>query len=459
MGIEVKLPELSDGIESADILDVLVAAGDDVGKDQAIIEIETDKATAEIPSPEAGKIAQIHVQAGQTVKVGATLVTLEVAASAAAAPPSQPAPEAAPRQRPRQRPLRHRHHRSQLPTHRRPHRRQSAEQTPSPAPQPALSPKSAPQPATVASRSIHAGPLAAGPAVRRFAREVGVDLSTMQGSGEGGRITREDVLEMVRRANRAVTTGDAAAISQADVPGAPSMDDWGPISIEAAPRIRRTIAQKMHESWSTVPRVTNFDDADVSELEKIRQSSKDDYAAKGLKLTSMPFLIKAVSMALRNHPIINAEYDMAQGNIIYKRYVSVGVAIDTPRGLVVPALRNTDQQSISEITHSLAATVASVRDNKFSVDDLRGSTFTVSNLGAIGGTYSTPIVNLPELAILLVGRSRKLPVVVDDQVVPRLMMPLSLSYDHRLIDGAAAARFLNDVIEFLEEPGRLLLAP
>lgn len=281
----------------------------------------------------------------------------------------------------------------------------------------------------------------------------------MQGSGEGGRITREDVLEMVRRANRAVTTGDAAAISQADVPGAPSMDDWGPISIEAAPRIRRTIAQKMHESWSTVPRVTNFDDADVSELEKIRQSSKDDYAAKGLKLTSMPFLIKAVSMALRNHPIINAEYDMAQGNIIYKRYVSVGVAIDTPRGLVVPALRNTDQQSISEIMHSLAATVASVRDNKFSVDDLRGSTFTVSNLGAIGGTYSTPIVNLPELAILLVGRSRKLPVVVDDQVVPRLMMPLSLSYDHRLIDGAAAARFLNDVIEFLEEPGRLLLAP
>jgi pyruvate/2-oxoglutarate dehydrogenase complex dihydrolipoamide acyltransferase (E2) component len=205
--------------------------------------------------------------------------------------------------------------------------------------------------------------------------------------------------------------------------------------------------------------VTNFDDADVSELEKIRQSSKDDYAAKGLKLTSMPFLIKAVSMALRNHPIINAEYDMAQGHIIYKRYVSVGVAIDTPRGLVVPALRNTDQQSISEITHSLAAKVASVRDNKFSVDDLRGSTFTVSNLGAIGGTYSTPIVNLPELAILLVGRSRKLPVVVDDQVVPRLMMPLSLSYDHRLIDGAAASRFLNDVIEFLEEPGRLLLAP
>jgi pyruvate dehydrogenase E2 component (dihydrolipoamide acetyltransferase) len=451
MGIEVKLPELSDGVETADVLDVLVAVGDDVGKDQAIIEIETDKATAEIPSPEAGKITQVHVKPGQTVTVGTILVTLDATVAAppkvASAQPTKPiTPTPA-------LPIA-----ESLPSSSAPTSPASQASTSHPTPPAAPSPTAMRQPPPVTSRSS-SPPLAAGPAVRRFAREVGVDLSTVQGTGETGRITRDDVLEMVRRANRAVHSGEGAAISETDVPGDPSLDPWGPVSIESAPRIRRIIAKRMHESWSNVPRVTNFDDADVTDLEKIRQASKDDYEAKGLKLTSMPFLIKAVSMALRNHPVINAEYDMAEAKIIYKRYVSVGVAIDTPRGLVVPALRNTDQQSISEITHGLAAIVTKVRDGKFGVDDLRGSTFTISNLGAIGGTYSTPIVNLPELAILLVGRTRKLPVVIDDQIVARLMMPLSLSYDHRLVDGAAAARFLNDVISFLEEPGRLLLAP
>ena len=226
------------------------------------------------------------------------------------------------------------------------------------------------------------------------------------------------------------------------------------------PKIRRTIAARMHESWQRSPRVTNFDDADVTELERIRQTSKADYLAQGIKLTSMSFLIKAVAMALKSHPLLNASIDMERGQIIYKDYIHIGIAVDTERGLVVPALRNADQMTIPDIARGLTEIAEAARNNTFSVEDLRGTTFSISNLGAIGGTYSTPIINVPEVAILLVGRSRKMPVVTeDDQIAVRLMMPLSLSYDHRLVDGAAAARFLNDVIGYLEAPSRLLLAP
>jgi pyruvate/2-oxoglutarate dehydrogenase complex dihydrolipoamide acyltransferase (E2) component len=205
--------------------------------------------------------------------------------------------------------------------------------------------------------------------------------------------------------------------------------------------------------------VTNFDDADVTQLEQIRQSSKADYAAEGVKLTTMPFLIKSVAMALKAHPTINASIDLDAGQIIYKDYVNIGIAIDTERGLVVPNLRNADKMGIPDIARALGDMASGVRDGNFAVDDLRGGTFTISNLGAIGGTFSTPIINTPETAILLVGRSRKMPVVVEnDEVAVRLMMPLSLSYDHRLIDGGAAARFLNEVIGYLEAPSRLLLA-
>ena len=241
--------------------------------------------------------------------------------------------------------------------------------------------------------------------------------------------------------------------------GSTESDAWGPVRIEKMPKIRRTIAAKMHESWTTVPRVTNFDDADVTDLEQIRQSSKADYAAKGIKLTSMPFLIKSVAMALKDHPTINAALDMEADKVIYKEYIHVGIAVDTDRGLVVPALRNADQLSIPDIARNVASMAEKVRTGEFSLDDLRGGTFTISNLGAIGGIYSTPIINIPEVAILLVGRARKMPVVVKDEVKIRLMMPLSLSYDHRLVDGGAAARFLNEVISYLEAPSRLLLAP
>lgn len=292
--------------------------------------------------------------------------------------------------------------------------------------------------------------------MRRFAREIGVDISQVKGTGPGGRIQREDILEIVKSGSRPPMGSLTKSAAPAEVAG--ESDGFGPVTVEKMSRIRKTIANKMHESWTTAPRVTNFDDADVTDLEDFRRSSKDDYAAQGIKLTSMPFVIKAVAMALKQNPSINASVDMEQGLIVYKKYVNIGIAVDTDRGLVVPSLRNADQLSIPAIARQLQTIATNARDNNFAIEDLRGSTFTISNLGAIGGTYSTPIINVPESAILLLGRTRKLPVVIGDEIKPRLMMPLSLSYDHRLIDGAMAARFLNDIIGYLKAPSRLLLA-
>ena len=285
--------------------------------------------------------------------------------------------------------------------------------------------------------------------MRRLAREVGIDLNAVAGTGDGGRITRDDIMTVVR--------GNGGRVSSSGS-GTGQSDGFGPVRIEKMPKIRQTIARKMHESWETCPRVTNFDDADVTDLEALRQNNKVDYAERGIKLTTMPFLIKAVAMALKAHPVINASIDLDAGQIIYKEYVNVGIAVDTDRGLVVPSIRDADKMAIPDIAKSLGDLATKVRSGDFGVDDLRGGTFTISNLGAIGGTYSTPIINTPETAILLAGRSRKMPVVVGDEIMIRLMMPLSISYDHRLIDGGAAARFLNDVIAFLESPNKLLLA-
>jgi len=270
------------------------------------------------------------------------------------------------------------------------------------------------------------------------------------GTGAGGRITRDDLLAVVR--------SDTRAASKSAAPGS-TRDAWGVVRIERLSKVRRTIAEKMRASWSQVARVTNFDDADVTELEQIRQASKGDYAKIGIKLTTLPFALKAVAMALKAHPTINASIDIENDQLILKEYVHLGIAVDTDRGLIVPVLRDADALSISEIARGVGALSERVRGGEFSVEDLRGGTFTVSNLGAVGGTYSTPIVNVPEVAILLLGKSRQMPVVRHDAIVRRLMMPLSLSYDHRLVDGAAAARFLNDVIGYLENPSRLLLVP
>jgi len=462
MPIEIKLPNLGDGIDTGDVLELLVKEGDIVAKDQGIIELETGKATLQVPSSAAGKVSKVHVKAGQTIPPGALLLTLEATDTEAKGARGQEPGARRPAQAAAKQTLADKGPSTQysVPSTD-PSPRSAAPPQSKPAPEPPPAHESAPVPPNPKSASSEprtpnpepsTAPTAAGPAVRRFAREVGVDLSRVTGSGPAGRITRDDVLAVVRQASQS-----AAATAKPST--ATARDAWGPIRPEKMTKIRKMIAAKMHESWTTCPRVTNFDDADVTELEHLRVSSKDDYAKKGIKLTSLPFVIKAVASALKHHPAINASLDSEHGQIIYKEYVNVGIAVDTEKGLVVPSLRNADELSIPDIARALAQLSENVREGQFSLADLQGSTFTISNLGAIGGTYSTPIINTPEVAILLVGRSRKMPVVIDDEVAVRLMMPLSLSYDHRLVDGATAARFLNDVIDFLEAPSRLLLAP
>lgn len=440
MAVEFKLNNLGDGVDSGDVLEVLVAEGDVIDAGQGVVELETDKATVIVPCEIAGKITKICCAEGDTLNVGDVIVEIEAVEAASA--PAAPEPVAAPTPEPQPVP--------------------ATVSTPEPEPVAAAVPAAAqpvkPTAPTVTSvpPAADMGQVAAGPAIRRFAREVGIDLRKVQGTGQNGRIVREDVLREVRDGSRTNTTAKGASPT---IPAGTQTDGFGPVRVEKMPKIRQTIARKMHESWTTCPRVTNFDDADVTALEGIRQNSKKEYAEGGIKLTTMPFIVKAVAMALKSHPVMNASVDLENGQIIYKDYVNVGIAVDTDRGLVVPNLRNVDVTPIPDVARQLGSMAENVRSNNFSVSDLQGGTFTISNLGAIGGTYSTPIINTPETAILLVGRSRKLPVVVEnDEIAVRLMMPLSLSYDHRLIDGGAAARFLNEVISYLEAPSRLLLA-
>ena len=440
MSVEFKVPKIAEGVESGDVLEILVSVGDTLELEQEVMELETDKATVFVPSDVEGVVTGINCDIGDTIAVGQVILSVEPATASAPEAPVESAP-VAPAEPVVEKPA------------------EPAQDPVAPvAPVEPVAPVAPVSPVVAKPESapIETAPgkkviVAAGPAIRRFAREVGVDLQTIQGSGEHGRIVREDVLKVVREGSR--QGGSPATASSGS-----QSDGYGPIHVEKMPKIRQTIAKKMHESWTTCPRVTNFDDADVTALEEIRQNSKKEYAAGGIKLTSMPFLVKAVAMALKSHPVINASIDLEQGQIIYKDYVNVGIAIDTERGLVVPSLREADKLGIPDVARQLGQMADNVRSGNFSIDDLRGGTFTISNLGAIGGTYSTPIINTPETAILLVGRSRKLPVVVGDEVKIRLMMPLSLSYDHRLIDGGAAARFLNEVIGYLEAPSRLLLA-
>ena len=440
MATEFTLPDLGENIASGDVVTVFVSEGDVIKPGQALLEVETDKAVIEVPCPPGGQITKVLVKKGETVKVGQPLVLLDAVgaaagssapvAKAAAAVAAQPAVSPA---------------------------AVSPASKVKPEPTPAV-PLPAAENGRLSSDVAEPAPPAAvatvepaGPAVRRLARELGVDLARVRGSGPGGRIVREDVIAAVRQAS-------AAPARSRPESTATERDDWGPIRREQMSRMRKTIAANMLRSVSTIPHLTNFDDADVTELEHLRKTSTQEYAKNNIKLTALAFVVKAVSLSLRDHPAVNATVDMEKGEIIYKDYVNIGLAVDTPRGLVVPVLRDCDQISIPQMAQAIAETADKAKNAQYGLEDLRGGTFTISNLGAIGGTYSTPIINWPEVAILLVGRSRKMPMVHDDRIEPRLMMPLSLSYDHRIIDGALAARFLKEVIGYLESPGRLLLA-
>jgi pyruvate dehydrogenase E2 component (dihydrolipoamide acetyltransferase) len=453
MATDFKLPDLGENITSGDIVSVLVKEGDDIQAGQSVVEIETDKAVVEVPCPLAGKVSKVHVKQGQTVKIGEAILAVEGSAAPAAGKPAKPAPAKAEPAK------------AETPA--------PAEKAPAkPAPSQPARPASQAAPAASSNGGAKSTPVepeaepveasasaaaAAGPSTRRLARELGVDIESISGTGPGGRITREDIVAAVR--HQAAHTPVMPKGKGAGVPeGVQARDNFGTVRRQDLSRIRKTIAANMVRSVTTIPHVTNFDDADITELERIRKGSVAEYVDSDVKLTMMAFVMKAVAQSLRLHPLVNASLDMEREQIVYKDYVNLGVAVDTERGLVVPVVREVDRMGIPMIAQALTEMAQKARNNKFAIEDQQGGTFTISNLGAIGGTYSTPIINAPQVAILLLGRSRKMPVIVEDKIEPRLMMPLSLSYDHRLIDGAAAARFLNEIKNYLQVPGRLLLA-
>ncbi len=450
---DFKVPNLGENVEEGDIVKVMVREGDEIASEQNVMEIETGKAVVELPCPYAGRVTKVHVQEGAKVKVGDPLLTVEGTGGKAekkATPKAEkPKKEVEPAEE-----------------------EEVAEEAGEPeeveevevkaaAPakaKPAAKKKAAPVQEEPVAKAAPGKMPAAGPATRRLARELGVDLSLVTGSGPNGRITEDDVKAAVRETVAAprVSSAPSAALPA----GTDAKDAWGIVRKQKMTAIRKAIAVNMARSHSTIPHVTNFDDADITELERIRKGGLADYVGSEIKLTMMPFVMKAVAQALRLHPMVNASVDMETEEIIYKQYVNIGVAVDTERGLVVPVIRDVDRLSIPNIAKALTETTDKARKAQFKLDDLKGGTFTISNLGAVGGTYSTPIINPPEVAVLLLGRSRKLPIVGEgDKIDVRLMMPLSLSYDHRLVDGATAARFLNEVINYLKVPGRLLLAP
>lgn len=453
MANDFTVPNLGENVEEGDIVKVMVSEGEEITADQNVMEIETGKAVVELPCPFAGKVTKVHVAEGSKVKVGDKLLTIESSDGKSPAEPvtkrspvedAPPPPEKSDADQ-----------RNNVPEAEVAEKAGKVERKPEPVPKPA---KSAPKEVAQAASPGKTPP--AGPATRRLARELGVDLALVSGSGPNGRITEEDVKAAVRE-NVSAPRGVASAAPGAPLPaGTDQRDAWGLVRRSKVTAIRKAIAVNMAASHSTIPHVTNFDDADITELERIRKGGLADYVGTDIKLTMMPFVMKAVAQALRLHPLVNASIDMESEEIVYKQYVNIGVAVDTERGLVVPVIRDVDRMSIPSIAKALTETTEKARKAQFKLEDLKGGTFTISNLGAVGGTYSTPIINPPEVAVLLLGRSRKLPIVGEgDKIDIRLMMPLSLSYDHRLVDGATAARFLNEVISYLKVPGRLLLAP
>lgn len=472
---QFKLPDLGENIESGEVINVLVAEGDEISAGQNVIEIETDKATVEVPCPIAGKVGKIHVKPGDTVPVHGLILDVEPAGTATKGgnpkpAPATPAPEKAAevRQQPKK-PVKEEIEAQPSPTdvsetagngrQPGPSKRQTPVEHPAVQRATAGPPTGAPATRDEEPQADLVPGVPAGPSTRRLARELGIDLRAVSGTGPNGRITRDDVIRAVREATTTPAPSKPPKRPAMPVSAIQDRDAFGQVRREKMSKIRKTIATNMARSASTIPHVTNFDEADITDLDQIRRESISDYVGAKMKLTMMPFVMKATALALKLHPMLNSTLDMENEEIVYKEYVNLGIAVDTDRGLVVPVIRNVDQLGIPQIAHALQTTSERTRNNQFSLDDLRGGTFTISNLGAVGGVYSTPIINWPEVAVLLVGRSRKLPIVMDDQINTRLMMPLSLSYDHRLIDGATAGRFLNEVISFLANPGRLLLAP
>ena len=420
--VEVTLPALGEGIESGDIVAVLVSAGSDIAIDDPVLEIEIDKGVVEMPSPLAGKVTAVHVSEGDKAAVGQLVLTVES---------STPAPEAAPEPAAPSPP---------------------AEEEP-PAPVPAPAPAAPTGTDTPAPTKL----VPAAPSVRRLAREIGIDIAEVRGTGPGDRISADDVKAHARALNSRRSATPAAAAGQAEAAPLPDFSKWGGVERKPMSNVRRATARHMASAWGTIPHVTQFDKADVTDLEAWRRKYGKGVEAAGGKLTPTAIAMKVAAAALSRFPAFNASIDVGSEEVIYKKYINIGVAVDTERGLLVPVVRDVDRKNIRQLSVELTEISARARTAKLGIEEMQGGTFTISNLGGIGGTAFTPLVNAPEVAILGIARSAPEPVLVDGEFAPRLMMPLALSYDHRLIDGADGARFLRWFCDALENPFLLAL--
>ncbi len=472
MATELKLPDLGENVHAGNVVRVMVSEGDVITEQQPILELETDKAAIEVPAAQGGTVVKVHVKQGEQVKVGDTVISID--AKEGARPRDQEEAETTP---PAERPKDSEARKSPEPAVSQateeppPSTREapaaatgSAKASSKPAkpagePAPPVAPAAEPAPRPAASAGDEEpGPsqlVAAAPSVRRFAREIGVDIAQVKGSGPNERISIEDV-KAHARGSRSPQAAQPAGVPVAAQP-LPDFSRWGATSREPFSGVRRATARQMAAAWTTIPHVTQFDRADVTDLEEIRKKYAPKAERSGGKLTVTAIVLKVVASALKVFPKFNASIDIASGEVIYKHYYHVGVAVDTDRGLLVPVIRDVDQKNVLQLAVELSSISEKTRSGRLSLEEMQGGCFTISNLGGIGGTAFAPIVNLPEVAILGIARSSLEPVYLDGQFQPRMMLPLSLSYDHRLIDGADGARFLRWVAEALEQPFLLSL--
>ena len=444
MTIEIKVPDIGD-FDGVEIIEVLVKAGDTVAAEQSIITVESDKASMEIPCPQAGVVKEMKVKIGDKVKEGTLMLILEPAAGGAAAvapAAAEPAPKAEP---------------------------PKAEPPPAAAAAPAVAAKAAPaaasapaEPHNPTAASVNAPH--ASPSVRKFARELGVNLATVQGTGPKGRITPDDVRNFVKAAVAGVGSASAGASKGGSGVGLdllpwPKVDftKFGEIEEQELSRIKKLSGPNLHRNWVMIPHVTQFDEADITDLEQFRKDTNAALAKQGVKLTMLAFVMKACVAVLKKYPAFNASLNEAGDKLILKKYWNIGFAADTPNGLVVPVIKGVDQKGFAQIANELGELSAQARDGKLKGADMQGATFTVSSLGGVGGTMFTPIINAPEVAILGLSKSAMKPVWNGKEFEPRLMLPLSLSYDHRVIDGAMAARFTTELAGVLADMRKVLL--
>ena len=441
MSSEVRLPELGENIEAGDIIQVLVSVGDTIDLEQPIIELETDKAVVEVPSPVSGKVTKIHVKAGESLKVGAVVLLVDVNSGDTIAG-KQEAVEDAPTKEEAKDVIESEPHEPDKPVE----QSSSAEIKPEAAEVPQVEAKlPVEKPIDRPSGPRNVAPAA--PSVRRLAREIGIDINQVAGSGPSGRISADDIKN---HSKKLLQGGSPLASVQVEI--LPDFSKWGEIERKPMSNVRRKTAHHLSYAWATIPHVTQYDKADITNVEKFRKEFGKKVEQAGAKLTTTAILIKIVASALKLYQQFNASVDMANNEIIYKNYLHIGVAVDTERGLLVPVIRNVDQKNIIEISIELAELAAKARDKKISLEEMQGASFTISNLGGLGGTYFSPVINSPEVAILGVSRGKMEPVYIDGEFIPRLMLQLSLSYDHRVIDGAEAVRCLRWTVGALEQP-------